>query len=56
MAAMMGLQHALAMIGGLITPPLLVYRTTIPEVRLDLCFSLLFFLVFMSGSATRSRL
>ena len=35
MAILMGLQHALAMIGGLITPPLLVYRTTVPEAEQD---------------------
>lgn len=34
-AILMGLQHALAMIGGLITPPLLVYRTTIPDEEKD---------------------
>ena len=40
-ALMMGLQHALAMIGGIITPPLLVYRTTIPPVRThDNCWRL----------------
>ena len=32
-AMVMGLQHALAMVGGIITPPLLIYRTTIPKVR-----------------------
>lgn len=32
-AIVMGLQHALAMVGGIITPPLLVYRVTVPMVR-----------------------
>ena len=32
-AMMMGLQHMLAMIGGINTPPLLVYRATVPVVR-----------------------
>lgn len=32
-AILMGLQHALAMVGGIITPPLLVYRVTVPDVR-----------------------
>lgn len=35
-AILMGLQHALAMVGGIITPPLLVYRVTVPEVRAPL--------------------
>lgn len=33
-AIVMGLQHALAMVGGIVTPPLLVYRVTVPEVLL----------------------
>jgi xanthine/uracil permease len=29
----MGLQHALAMVGGIITPPILIYSVTVPKVR-----------------------
>eukprot|EP00892_Ulva_mutabilis_P007205 jgi/Ulvmu1/4857/UM020_0143.1 len=34
-AILMGLQHALAMVGGVITPPLLVYRVTVPDEEKD---------------------
>ena len=30
---LMGLQHALAMLGGIIAAPLLVYRQSVPDVR-----------------------
>jgi hypothetical protein len=32
-ACAMGLQHALSMVGGIITPAILVYRVTVPAVR-----------------------
>ena len=34
---LMGLQHALAMVGGIITAPLILYRSTIPRVRTARC-------------------